>query len=42
MLKDADGKLTATAQSISGVFAGDYVLKGSLASHTFEHIEVGS
>ncbi|MER9658200.1 DUF892 family protein, partial [Mesorhizobium sp. M0152] len=31
-LKDAGGKLTAMAQSLSGVFAGDEVMKGSLAS----------
>lgn len=42
MLKDAGGKLTATAQSISGVFAGDEVMKGSLASYTFEHMEIAS
>ncbi|MCA0027130.1 MULTISPECIES: DUF892 family protein [unclassified Mesorhizobium] len=35
-MKDAGGKLTAMAQSISGVFAGDEVMKGSLASYTFE------
>lgn len=42
MLKDAGGKLTATAQSISAVFAGDEVMKGSLASYTFEHMEIAS
>lgn len=42
MLKDAGGKLTATAQSISGVFAGDEVMKGPLASYTFEHMEIAS
>ncbi|UCI10518.1 ferritin-like domain-containing protein [Mesorhizobium sp. B1-1-8] len=42
VLKDAGGKLTATAQSISGVFAGDEVMKGSLASYTFEHMEIAS
>ncbi|AZO09537.1 MULTISPECIES: DUF892 family protein [unclassified Mesorhizobium] len=41
-LKDAGGKLTAMAQSISGVFAGDEVMKGSLASYTFEHMEIAS
>lgn len=40
--KDMGGKLTATAQSISGVFAGDEVMKGSLASYTFEHMEIAS
>jgi ferritin-like metal-binding protein YciE len=41
-LKDASGKLTAMAQSLSGVFAGDEVMKGSLASYTFEHMEIAS
>jgi ferritin-like metal-binding protein YciE len=41
-LKDAAGKLMATAQSLSGVFAGDEVMKGSLASYTFEHMEIAS
>jgi ferritin-like metal-binding protein YciE len=40
--KDAGGKLMATAQSVSGVFAGDEVMKGSLASYTFEHMEIAS
>ncbi|RWF23805.1 DUF892 family protein, partial [Mesorhizobium sp.] len=34
--------LTAMAQSLSGVFAGDEVMKGSLASYTFEHMEIAS
>ncbi|MER8439417.1 DUF892 family protein [Mesorhizobium sp. M1312] len=41
-LKDAGGKLLAMAQSLSGVFAGDEVMKGSLASYTFEHMEIAS
>ncbi|AMY04246.1 DUF892 family protein [Mesorhizobium ciceri] len=41
-LKDAGGKLTAMAQSLSGMFAGDEVMKGSLASYTFEHMEIAS
>jgi ferritin-like metal-binding protein YciE len=41
-MKDAGGKLMATAQSIGGVFAGDEVMKGSLASYTFEHMEIAS
>ena len=41
-MKDAGGKLTAMAQSISGVFAGDEVMKGSLAGYTFEHMEIAS
>lgn len=41
-LKDAGGKLMAMAQSMSGIFAGDEVMKGSLASYTFEHMEIAS
>jgi ferritin-like metal-binding protein YciE len=41
-LKDAGGKLTATAQSLSGLVAGDEVLKGSLAGYTFEQMEIAS
>lgn len=41
-LKDAGAKLVATAQSISGFFAGDEVMKGSLANYTFEHMEIAS
>lgn len=41
-MKDTGGKLMAMAQSISGVFAGDEVMKGSLASYTFEHMEIAS
>jgi ferritin-like metal-binding protein YciE len=32
-LKDVSGKLMAIAQSVSGVFAGDEVMKGSLAGY---------
>jgi ferritin-like metal-binding protein YciE len=41
-LKDTAATLMATAQSVSGVFAGDEVMKGSLASYTFEHMEIAS
>jgi ferritin-like metal-binding protein YciE len=30
------------AQGFSGIFAGDEVMKGSLASYTFEHMEIAS
>lgn len=42
VLKDAAGKLTAMAQGMGGVFASDEVVKGSLASYTFEHMEIAS
>ncbi len=41
-MKDVGGKLMATAQSLSGMFAGDEVMKGSLASYNFEHMEIAS
>jgi len=41
-LKDAGGKIMAIGQSLSGIFAGDEVMKGSLASYTFEHMEIAS
>ncbi|MFU0507059.1 ferritin-like domain-containing protein [Pseudaminobacter sp. NGMCC 1.201702] len=41
-MKDAGAKLMATAQGLSGIFAGDEVMKGSLASYTFEHMEIAS
>lgn len=41
-MKDVGGKLMATAQSLSGMFAGDEVMKGCLASYTFEHMEIAS
>lgn len=41
-MKDAGGKLMAIGQSLSGLFAGDEVMKGSLASYTFEHMEIAS
>lgn len=40
--KDAAGKLTATMQAMGGVFASDEVIKGVLASYTFEHMEAES
>ena len=41
-VKDVGGKLMAMAQSWSGMFAGDEVLKGALAGYTFEHMEIAS
>jgi ferritin-like metal-binding protein YciE len=41
-VKDMVGKFTATMQNLSGVFAGDEVVKGVLASYAFEHMEIAS
>jgi ferritin-like metal-binding protein YciE len=42
MIKDAGGKLLATGQALSGMFVGDEVMKGSLASYAFEAMEIAS
>lgn len=41
-VKDAMGKVMAAGQGLSGIFATDEVMKGSLASYTFEHMEIAS
>lgn len=41
-LKDMTMKFTAMMQNLSGVFAGDEVVKGVMASYTFEHMEIAS
>jgi ferritin-like metal-binding protein YciE len=41
-IKDTAGKMMAMAQGLSGLFAGDEVIKGSLAGYTFEHMEIAS
>jgi ferritin-like metal-binding protein YciE len=41
-MKDLSGKVIAMAQNVSGLFAGDEVVKGVLAMYTFEHMEIAS
>ena len=41
-MKDFAAKVTAMMQGVGGMMAGDEVVKGVLASYTFEHFEVGS
>ena len=41
-MKDVSGKVTALGQAFSGLFASDEVMKGSLASYAFEHMEIAS
>lgn len=41
-LKDLGGKLLGMSQSLSGVFVEDEVIKGVMASYTFEHMEIAS
>ncbi|MDK1389187.1 DUF892 family protein [Sinorhizobium sp. 8-89] len=41
-VKDIGGKIIALGQGLSGLFVEDEVVKGSLASYTFEHMEIAS
>ena len=41
-IKAGMGKLMALGQGFAGAFASDEVMKGSLASYTFEHMEIAS
>jgi ferritin-like metal-binding protein YciE len=41
-LKTAVGKMVATAQQLSGLFASDEVLKSGIADYAFEHYEIAS
>ena len=42
MVKDAGGKMMAFGQAMSGMFVGDEVMKGSIASYAFEAMEIAS
>ncbi|MGF7056200.1 ferritin-like metal-binding protein YciE [Bosea sp. OAE752] len=41
-LKDLMGKFAAMGQGLGGAFMGDEVIKGSMASYTFEHMEIAA
>ncbi len=41
-IKDATGKMVAMGQAMSGMFVGDEIVKGSMASYTFEHMEIAA
>lgn len=41
-LKDAAAKMMGFGHAMSGLFAGDEVVKAALASYTFEHLEIAS
>ncbi|MCA1490304.1 ferritin-like domain-containing protein [Ensifer sp. NBAIM29] len=41
-VKDITGKIVAFGQGLSGLFVGDEVVKGTLASYTFEQMEIAS
>ncbi|ESR23388.1 ferritin-like domain-containing protein [Lutibaculum baratangense] len=41
-MKDAGAKMTAMMQGMGGMFAGDEVVKGAMASYAFEHFEISA
>jgi ferritin-like metal-binding protein YciE len=41
-LRDVMGKMMAFGQGLSGIFVDDEVIKGTLASYTFEQMEIAS
>lgn len=41
-VKDLMGKFMAMGQGLSGVFVADEIVKGSMASYTFEHMEIAA
>jgi len=42
IIKDTGAKMLGLAQALSGLFVGDEVMKGSLASYAFEAMEIAS
>jgi len=42
VVKDLTARITAAAQSLSGLFVSDEVVKAALSSYTFEHMEIAS
>ena len=42
MTKDAGGTMLGFGQAMSGMFVGDEVMKGSIASSAFEAMEIAS
>jgi ferritin-like metal-binding protein YciE len=42
MLKDTMGMAMAKGQSLSGLFVSDEIIKGLMASYTFEHMEIAA
>lgn len=41
-MKDFTGKFTAAMQGLGGATMSDEVVKGAIASHAFEHLEIAS
>jgi ferritin-like metal-binding protein YciE len=42
VLKDSTAAFIGNMQALSGLFVGDEVVKGAIASYTFEHLEIAS
>lgn len=42
LVKDTLGKMVASGQVLSGLFATDEVVKATMASYTFEHMEIAA
>ncbi|CAB3886656.1 MULTISPECIES: ferritin-like domain-containing protein [Achromobacter] len=42
MFKDLTGKMMATFQGFSGVFASDEIMKGAMFSYAFENLEIAA
>src|SRR5690606_11405218 len=42
MVKNAMGKMAATMQALGGMMSPDEIIKGSMASYTFEHMEIST
>ncbi|WP_273692375.1 ferritin-like domain-containing protein [Ketogulonicigenium vulgare] len=42
MVKDTMGKIAAKGQAFGGMFTTDEVIKGAMASYTFEHMEIAA
>lgn len=41
-VKDLMGKFVAMGQGLSGAFVADEIIKGAMASYTFEHMEIAA
>jgi ferritin-like metal-binding protein YciE len=41
-MKDIGGQMTAMMQGLGGMFAGDEIVKGAMASYAFEHFEISA
>lgn len=42
VMKDTMARMVAAGQGLSGMFAGDEVVKGGMSSYTFEHMEIAA